>query len=95
MGKAVTKEGGAEAKRTVTLWASMRPLATVGAEVLHPGRAVSKALATLWAQVRLLTCMHPQVLHQVRAPGKLLSTHITSEGFGSEVTTLVAQQAAA
>lgn len=83
MGEAVPEKSGAEAKAAVTLWAGMRPVATVCAEVLHPGRAVSKALATLRAQVGLLPCVHPQMLHQVRAPSKLLSTNITSEGFGS------------
>lgn len=83
MGEAVTEKSGAEAKATVAFWAGMRPLATVGAEVLHPGRAIGKALPTLRAQVGLLTCVYPQMLHQVRAPCKLLSTHITTEGFGS------------
>lgn len=83
MGEAVPEKSGAEAKAAVTLWAGMRPVATVCAEVLHPGGAVSEALATLRAQVGLLPCVHPQMLHQVRAPSKLLSTNITSEGFGS------------
>lgn len=95
MGKAVTKESGAEAEGAVTFRAGVRPLAAVGAEVLDTGGAVGKALATLRAQVRLLTGVDPQVLHQVGAPGKLLSTHVTAEGFGSQVTALVAQQAAA
>lgn len=83
MGEAVPEESGAEAKAAVTFWAGVRPLATVGAEVLHTGRTVSKALATLRAQVGLLTRVYPQMLHQVRAPCKLLSTYITPEGFGS------------
>lgn len=83
MGEAVAKKSGAEAEATVTFWAGVRPLATVGAEVLHPGGAISKALATLRAQVGLFTCVYPQMLHQVRAPRKLLSTHITTEGFGT------------
>jgi hypothetical protein len=73
----------------------MRPLATVGAEVLDPGGAVSKALATLRAQVGLLTCVYPQVLHKIRAPGKLLPAHITAKGFGPQVTALMAQKATA
>lgn len=83
MGEAMAKKSGAEAKATVTLWAGVRPLAAVGAEVLHAGGAISKAFATLRAQVGLLTCVYPQMLHQVRAPRKLLSTHITTEGFGA------------
>lgn len=79
----MAKKGRAEAEGTVTFWAGMRPLAAVGAQVLHPCRAVGKALATLGAQVGLLAGVYPQVLHQVRAPGKLLPTHITSKGFGS------------
>lgn len=95
MREAVSEEGGAEAEGAVTLGTGMRPLATVGAEVLDPGRAVSEALATLRAEVGLLARVYPQVLHQIRAPGKLLSTHIAAKRLGPQVAALVAQEAAA
>lgn len=91
----MAEKGGAEAEGAVTFWAGVRPLATVGTEVLDPGRAVSEALATLRAEVGLLSSVHPQMLHQVRSPGKFLSTHITAKRFGPQVTALVAQKAAA
>lgn len=61
----MAEKGGAEAEGAVTFRAGMRPLATMGTEVLYPGGAVSKALSTLRAEVRLLSRVHPQVLHQV------------------------------
>lgn len=65
MSEAMAEKGGAETEGAVTFRAGMRPLATMGAEVLDPGRAVSEALATLRAQVGLLSCVHPEVLYQV------------------------------
>lgn len=93
--QAVAQERGAEAEGAVTLGAGVRPGAPVGAEVLDAGRAVGEALAALRAQVGLLARVDPQVLHQVRAPGKFLATHVAAERLGPQVTSLVAQEAAA